>query len=59
MGRRKLSDKNIRKLQHSNGTYYLTVPIEIVREMKLKEREKVIFSFDKRTKTIKIKDWKE
>ena len=58
MGRRKLSQRNIRKLQHSNGSYYLTIPIEMVREMKLREREKVVFEYDKRRKRIIIKDWK-
>lgn len=50
---------NVRKVQYSNGSYYLTVPINIVREMKLKEREKVVFEYDKKRKRIIIKDWKK
>ena len=59
MGRRKLEKRNIRKLQYSNGSYHLSIPIEIVRAMKLQEREKVVFEYDKRNKIIKIRDWKK
>lgn len=59
MGRRKLEHRNIRKIQQSKGSYFVSIPIDIVRAMKLKEREKVIFEFDKRRKIIKIKDWKK
>lgn len=59
MGRRKLEQRNIRKIQQSRGSYFVSIPIEIVRAMKLKEREKVVFEYDKRNKIIKIKDWKK
>jgi len=59
MGRRKLEHRNIRKIQHSKGSYFVSIPIEIIRAMKLQEREKVVFEFDKRRKIIKIRDWKE
>lgn len=58
MGRRKLEKRNIRKLQYSHGSYHLNIPIEIVREMKLKERERVVFEYDKKRKRIIIRDFK-
>ena len=43
MARRKLEDKNIRKIQKSgNGAYHISIPIEIVRKMKLRERQRVV-----------------
>ena len=57
MGRRKIEDKNIRKIQKSgNGTYHVSIPIEIVRNMKLRERQKVVVK--QRGTSIKISDWK-
>ena len=49
---------NVRKIQQSHGVYYVTIPIDIVKQMKLKEREKVVFQYDKTRKRIIIKDWK-
>lgn len=49
---------NIRKVQRSHGVYYVTIPINIAKDMKLQEREKVVFEYDKRRKRIIIKDWK-
>ena len=57
MPSRKLLEKNIRKVQRSHGTYYVSIPKEIAKAMNLKERQKVVFDFDKKAKTIKIKDW--
>ena len=58
MARRKLSDKNIRKLSrigdHSLG---LTLPIEIVRELKWREKQKVVVK--KKGKGILITDWQK
>jgi hypothetical protein len=58
MPRRKLEDNNIRKLTKSgNGSIGLTLPIEVVRELKWKEKQKVIV---KRVRGgVLIKDWKE
>ena len=56
---RKLSEQNIRKIQRSHGVYYTSIPIGIAREMKLRERQKVVFEYDKRRKKIIIKDWKK
>ena len=55
MARRKLEQKNIRKVQRSHGTYYISIPKEIAKELKLKERQKMVVS--KRGKGISIVDW--
>ena len=55
--RRKLEDKNIRKIFKSGSSYAVTLPIEIVRELKIKERRKVVVK--KRGKGIFITDWKK
>jgi len=55
MGRRK--DENIRKVQRSGGMYYVSIPIEIAREMGIRERQKVVVEYDNRGKRIIIKDW--
>ncbi len=56
MGRRKLKDKNIRKLTKSGGkSISVTLPIEIVRELKWKSKQKVVVK--KKGKGILIQDW--
>ena len=55
--RRKLKDKNIRKLSRiGDKSIGLTLPIEIVRELKWREKQKVVVK--KRGKGILITDWK-
>ena len=39
-------------------TCALPISISMVRAMKLREKEKVVFEYDKRRKRIIIKDWK-
>ncbi len=59
MGRRKLEENNIRKLTRSGGgkSIGLTLPIELVRELKWKERQKVIV---KRVRGgVLVKDWRK
>lgn len=58
MARRKLEDRETRKLsKRSNGSYAVTLPVEIVRELKWRGGQKLILrkSGDK----IIIEDWKE
>lgn len=55
MPRRKLSEHNIRKVQRSHGTYTISIPIDIARSIKLRERQKVVVK--KRGKKITIEDW--
>ncbi|MFH1325869.1 MAG: hypothetical protein ABIH48_00160 [Candidatus Falkowbacteria bacterium] len=56
--RRKLGDKNIRKLSRiGDKSIGLTLPIEIVRELKWREKQKVVVK--KSGKKIIIEDWKK
>ncbi len=58
MARRELKNKNVRKLSRiGNHSIGLTLPIEIVKKLKWKEKQKVVV--DLRGKTITIKDWEK
>jgi len=56
---RKQHNRNIRNIQKSGGTYYVTIPIDMVRALKWRERQKIEFALDERTQTLRIKDWKK
>ncbi len=47
----------MRNIQKSRRSYYVTLPIQIVREFKWKESQKVIV--EKKGKEIVIKDWEK
>jgi len=56
MSRRDLEDRNIRKISKSgNGSMYVTLPIEFVRELKWRERQRVTVT--KRGKELIIRDY--
>ena len=57
MARRKLAERNIRKLTRTGGgkSISVTLPIELGRELKWKDRQKVVIT--KHGSTLKIKDW--
>jgi len=56
MPRRKLQDRNIRKLTKvGKQSLCVVLPIEMIRKLKWKEKQKVVISL--RGKTITIKDW--
>ena len=57
MPRKKSSEKNIRKLTKMGGgrSYGITLPIDIIRELKWKERQKL--TVKKTGKKIIIEDW--
>ena len=56
MPRRKLKEKNIRKLTRvGRKSVSVTIPIEMVKKLKWRERQKVVLTL--RDKTISIKDW--
>ncbi|MFH1744924.1 MAG: hypothetical protein ABH881_02020 [bacterium] len=56
MARRKLENKNVRKLARiGDKSVGLTLPIDIVRELKWKVKQKVVVK--KRGKSIIIRDW--
>lgn len=57
MTRRKLEEKNIRKLTRvGRSSLAVTIPIEMVKELKLRERQKVVLSL--KGGKITIEDWK-
>ena len=55
MTRRKIEDKNIRKIFKSGSSYAVTIPLEIVKKLKIKKGQKVVV--DERGKKIIIEDW--
>lgn len=57
MARRKLDEQNIRKLTRMGGgrSLGLTIPIAIVRKLKLRERQKLVV--EERGGVITIRDW--
>ncbi len=60
MPRRKLEEKDIRKITKSGGkSYSLTLPIEYVRTLGWRESQKVVVSLDKGRKRLIIKDWQK
>ena len=58
MGRRKIEDRNIRNLQKTAGgsTYIVSLPIEVIRELGWKAKQKLVVK--KYGDGILIKDWK-
>ena len=57
MARRKMEKRNTRKLTKlGRHSYGVTVPIEFIRKLGWKERQKVVVNL--RGKKITIEDWK-
>ena len=53
-----MKEKNIRKIvKNGRGSYYINIPIDLLRELKWKERQKLVVK--KRGKGIEIVDWKK
>jgi bifunctional DNA-binding transcriptional regulator/antitoxin component of YhaV-PrlF toxin-antitoxin module len=60
MARKKIEDRNIRKMSKTtSGSYYVTLPVEFVRSLKWKDRQKLNFELDKGRGRIIIKDWEK
>ncbi len=57
MARRKLEDKNTRKILKRGDSYTITLPIDMVRELKWREKQKV--KVKKSGSKIIIEDWKK
>ena len=55
MTRREIEDENIRNIQKSKRSYYVILPIRIMRKLKWRERQKVVV--ERHGKEIVIKDW--
>ncbi len=60
MPRRKIHNRNIRKLTKLSGgySYGITLPIEVVRKFRWRERQKLKLKIDSKNKRIIIEDWK-
>ncbi|MCH7515227.1 MAG: AbrB/MazE/SpoVT family DNA-binding domain-containing protein [Bacteroidetes bacterium] len=58
MGRRTIENRNIRNLQKTAGgsTYIVSLPIEIIRELKWRRKQKLVVK--RYGDGILIKDWK-
>ncbi len=54
--RRDLKNKNIRKIYKRSGSYALTIPMEIIKALGIRNKQKVVV--EKRGDEIIIKDWK-
>jgi len=57
MATRKLADKNIRKILKNGDSFAVTIPIEIMTELKWKEKQKVVIK--KVRGGFMVKDWKK
>jgi antitoxin component of MazEF toxin-antitoxin module len=57
MARRKLEDKNTRKILKRGDSYTIALPIDMVRELKWREKQKV--KVKKSGQKIIIEDWKK
>ena len=56
---KRFEDKNIRKLIKMGGgfSYGITIPVDVIRRFKWRERQKLELVIDEKNQTIKIKDW--
>lgn len=57
MSRRKLAQENIRKIMKSGNSYVVSLPVELIKEFKWKEKQKVLVS--RHGRQLIIKDWKK
>jgi hypothetical protein len=59
MSRRRLNNRNIRKLTRTGrgASVSLTIPIEIIRKLRWKGKQKVVVT--QKGKKITIEDWKK
>ena len=57
---RKYEEKNIRKITKIGKTSYaVTLPVELIRAWRWKEKQKVVLEVDNKRKVIKIRDWRK
>ena len=57
MAQRRIEKRNRLNIQRSKGSYYVTLPIEIMRKLRWQERQKVVVK--QRGRGITIVDWKK
>ncbi|MFH1956122.1 MAG: hypothetical protein ABIJ28_00520 [Patescibacteria group bacterium] len=60
MARRKIQQRNIRSISKTSGgkSYSITLPVEVIRRWRWKNRQKVQLTIDDKKKRIIIEDWK-
>ena len=56
MPRRKVGLEHIRSIQKMGATYFISIPVNLIRDLEWKERRKVVVS--KRGAGLVISDWK-
>jgi len=54
---RKTSQSEIRKIQQSKGSYFISLPISLMRKLGWREKQKITVT--KRGKKLSVKDWKK
>ncbi len=59
MARRKIENKNVRSLSKVSGgrSYAITLPIDVIRRWRWKNRQKLSLTIDNKKKRIIIEDW--
>ena len=57
MGRRRLEERNIRKLGKGATSYFVTIPIEMIRDLGWKKFQKLVIEVDHRHHKLVIRDW--
>jgi antitoxin component of MazEF toxin-antitoxin module len=57
MGRRKAGEEKVRSIQKSNGSYMVSIPIELMRQLGWRERQRVVIRPAGRGK-LTIEDFK-
>lgn len=56
MANKSFKERGIRNIQKSGGTYYVTLPKEMVAKLGWRERQKVVIT--QNGKKLTISDWK-
>ncbi|MCP6720172.1 MAG: AbrB/MazE/SpoVT family DNA-binding domain-containing protein [Patescibacteria group bacterium] len=57
MTRRRVEEENIRKIQKMRRSYYVSLPIDIIRRLRWQAGQNV--TVEERGKEIVIKDWEK
>lgn len=58
MGNRSYDERNVRSISHgSNGSYYVTLPLELVKQLGWREKQKVVVTLH--GSRLVIEDWKK
>lgn len=57
MGRRKIGDEKVRSIQKSNGSYLVSIPIELMRQLGWREHQRITITRYGKNKLI-VEDYK-